>query len=238
MRVLDVGCGWGPILKWVQDQGGEAVGLTLSPKQAAYCQRNGLAVCVKDWRKASIAGLGPFDAVVSVGAFEHFVSKEEFLAGEQDRVYERFFSFCSSLLQPRSRLFLQTMVFGRHMPPHQRISLDAPRGSSEHLLALLEKSYLGAWLPDGREQVERTARGFRLVAAKNGREDYIRTIRAWGNRHRRVTPGVLLALIRAVPAYLTSSYFRDEVRAINSRANLVMFEREVFDHWRLLFEKV
>ena len=41
-RILDIGSGWGPMLKVVKERGGEAVGLTLSRAQARYCQREGL----------------------------------------------------------------------------------------------------------------------------------------------------------------------------------------------------
>ena len=41
-RVLDVGCGWGPMLNAVRERGGEAVGLTLSSGQAEHCRKHGL----------------------------------------------------------------------------------------------------------------------------------------------------------------------------------------------------
>src|SRR5579864_8490399 len=83
-RVIDIGCGFGPMLKAIKECGGQGVGLTLSRKQAAACGRTGLDARVMDWKDLSADTLGGFDAVVSVGAFEHFCSVEEYLAGRQE----------------------------------------------------------------------------------------------------------------------------------------------------------
>src|ERR1700730_637447 len=80
-RVLDIGCGWGPMLKAVTERGGHAIGLTLSTRQADTCKRGGLEAYVQEWKEISRATFGPFDGIVSVGAFEHFCSLEEYLAG-------------------------------------------------------------------------------------------------------------------------------------------------------------
>src|SRR6266516_2875827 len=94
-RVLDVGCGWGAMLKVVRGSGGHAVGLTLSGRQRESCRRKGLDARLLDWRDAVPEQLGgTFDAVVSLGAFEHFCSAEEYRSGRQTDVYHEFFRFC------------------------------------------------------------------------------------------------------------------------------------------------
>ena len=50
-RVLDLGCGWGPMLNFVRERGGEGVGVTLSSAQAEACRRNGLEVHIQDARQ-------------------------------------------------------------------------------------------------------------------------------------------------------------------------------------------
>src|SRR3954465_15973647 len=40
-RVLDLGCGWGPLLNYIRTRGGEGVGVTLSSAQLAACRRHG-----------------------------------------------------------------------------------------------------------------------------------------------------------------------------------------------------
>ena len=85
------------MLKAVKERGGHAIGLTLSTKQAETCTRGGLEAYVKDWKEISVDTFGPFDGIVSVGAFEHFCSVEEYLAGKQDVVYDHFFRLCHDL---------------------------------------------------------------------------------------------------------------------------------------------
>jgi cyclopropane-fatty-acyl-phospholipid synthase len=73
MRLLDIGCGWGGLAKYVAEQYGCAVvGLTISREQQEYAERfcRGLDVQIelRDYRE-QIPGC--FDRVVSVGMVEH-----------------------------------------------------------------------------------------------------------------------------------------------------------------------
>ena len=63
-RVLDVGCGWGNMLNSVSQNGGNALGLTLSTAQETSCKRNGLEVVLRDWKDLRPRELGEFDAYV------------------------------------------------------------------------------------------------------------------------------------------------------------------------------
>src|SRR5437870_4281151 len=76
-RVLDLGCGWGPLLNFIRNAGGTGVGVTLSSAQVAACRRHGLDVHLYDARQVTRDSFGPFDAVASVGGFEHFCSPDE-----------------------------------------------------------------------------------------------------------------------------------------------------------------
>src|SRR3954451_20603539 len=80
-RVLDLGCGWGPLLDYIRSRDATGVGVTLSSAQAAGCRRNAPDVHVEDARRVGRDPSGQFDAVASLGAFEHFCSPEEFRAG-------------------------------------------------------------------------------------------------------------------------------------------------------------
>ena len=125
-RLLDLGCGWGPLLAFARSRGGTGVGVTLSSAQAAACRRHGLDVHLQDAREVTRDSFGPFDAVASLGAFEHFCSPEEQRAGRQEEVYRGLFARIASLLPAGGRLYLQTMVFGPNMIPLDRIDIDAP----------------------------------------------------------------------------------------------------------------
>src|SRR5204863_3607580 len=50
-RVLDLGCGWGPLLDFVRRRGAVGVGVTLSRAQATACRRHRLDVHVQDARE-------------------------------------------------------------------------------------------------------------------------------------------------------------------------------------------
>ena len=72
MRVLDIGCGWGSFIGYAADKYGvEAVGITVSKEQVAVGQQRykGLPVefRLQDYRDVR----DKFDAIISIGMFEH-----------------------------------------------------------------------------------------------------------------------------------------------------------------------
>jgi cyclopropane-fatty-acyl-phospholipid synthase len=71
-RVLDIGCGWGEALKFAAERYGvQGVGVTVSKEQAAYarelCKGLPIDIRLQDYREIN----EPFDAVFSIGMFEH-----------------------------------------------------------------------------------------------------------------------------------------------------------------------
>ena len=236
-RVLDLGCGWGPLLNDIRRRGATGVGVTLSSAQAAACRRHGLDVHIKNALDVDRDTFGPFDAVASLGAFEHFASPEDHEAGRQEDIYRRLFANVATTLPDGGRFYLQTMVFGRNMIPLEEVSLDAPRESDSWYLALLSKQFPGSLLPFGKEQIERCAQPhFRLVSAVSGRLDYIETIKQWRKRFAEPSFKKTLVKARLVPKWLTSKDFRLAFTSGVS-PNGVCFERELLDHFRLVFEK-
>jgi cyclopropane-fatty-acyl-phospholipid synthase len=236
-RLLDLGCGWGPLLAFARSRGGTGVGVTLSSAQAAACRRHGLDVHLQDAREVTRDSFGPFDAVASLGAFEHFCSPEEQRAGRQEEVYRGLFARIASLLPAGGRLYLQTMVFGPNMIPLDRIDIDAPRDSDAWYLALMGRQFPGSFLPYGQEQIIRSAGPhFRLVSSTSGRLDYIETIRQWRKRFAAPKLRKTLLKLQLLPRWLTSADFRLAFTSGVS-ANSVCFERGLLDHYRLVFEK-
>jgi cyclopropane-fatty-acyl-phospholipid synthase len=241
-RVLDLGCGWGPLLNFIRSRGATGVGVTLSSAQAIACRRHGLDVHLFDARQVSREAFGKFDAVASLGAFEHFCSPEEYGAGRQEEVYNRLFARIASVLPDKGRFYLQTMVFGRNMIPAEQINLDAlkglpPRDSDAWYLALMGRQFPGSWLPFGREQIIRCAEPhFCLVSSSNGRLDYIQTISQWNARIGAPSFRKQLLKLTLLPRWIASADFRLAFTSGVS-ANKVCFERELLDHHRLVFEK-
>jgi cyclopropane-fatty-acyl-phospholipid synthase len=237
-RVLDLGCGWGGLLNYIRGVGATGLGVTLSSAQAASCRRHGLDVHVHDARQVTRDDFGAFDAVASLGAFEHFCSPDDYTAGRQENVYREVFEHVASVVPDGGRFYLQTMVFGRNMIPVEQISTDSPRDSDAWILGLLGRQFPGSWLPLGQEQVVRCAEpSFRLVSSVSGRLDYIETINQWNARIGAPSFRKTLLKLRLVPRWLTSSDFRFAFTSGVS-ANKLCFERELLDHYRLVFEKV
>jgi cyclopropane-fatty-acyl-phospholipid synthase len=236
-RVLDLGCGWGPLLNVVRSRGGSGVGVSLSSAQVAACRRNGLDVHLLDARLLTRESFGPFDAVASLGAFEHFCSPEEYTAGRQEEVYRDLFARIASVLPDRGRFYLQTMVFGPNMIPLDDVDIRAPRESDAWYLALLGRQFPGSWLPLGQDQIIRSAQPhFRLVSSSSGRLDYIETIRQWRKRFSAPSLRKSLLKLRLAPRWVTSADFRLAFTSGVS-ANSVCFERQLLDHHRLVLEK-
>ena len=240
-RVLDLGCGWGGLLDYIRGRGGVGVGVTLSSAQLAACRRHGLDVHLQDARRIDAARYGVFDAVASLGAFEHFCSPEDFQAGRQEEIYRDLFARVASLLPDRGRFYLQTMVFGRNMIDPEEVDIDAlravpPRDSDAWYIALLGRQFPGSWLPFGQEHVIRCAEPhFRLLSSVSGRLDYIETIRRWNARIGARSVRKTLLKLQLLPRWLTSADFRMAFTSGVS-ANKVCFERELLDHYRLVFE--
>jgi len=236
-RILDLGCGLGPLLAYIREREATGVGVTLSSAQAEACRRHGLDARVEDALKVTAEDLGTFDAVASLGAFEHFSSPEDYEAGRQEDVYRDLFARIAAFIPDGGRLYLQTMVWGRNMIPVDEIDIDAPRDSDAWYVALMGHQFPGSFLPFGSEQVIRCAEPhFELVSSVSGRLDYIETIKRWRARFAERSLRKTLLKARLVPRWLTSSEFRLAFTSGVS-ANSVCFERELLDHFRLTFQK-
>jgi len=100
MRLLDIGCGWGGMVRHaVREYGVTALGVTLSRDQASWAQEaikrerldDRAEVRWGDYRDVAEAG---FDAVSSIGLTEHIGVKN----------YPAYFSFIRSRLRPGGRV--------------------------------------------------------------------------------------------------------------------------------------
>jgi cyclopropane-fatty-acyl-phospholipid synthase len=165
MRLLDVGCGWGGMaMHAARHHGVSAVGVTISPRQAELAEKRvgeaGLSgqveIRLQDYREVTD---GPYDAVSSIGMFEH--------VGEA-RLGE-YFQRLRTLLRPGGRL----LNHGISRPPGEK-----PR--------LPRRSFINRYVfPDGElHEVGRVTSivqqsGFEVRHLETLREHYALTLRRW-----------------------------------------------------------
>lgn len=237
-RVLDMGCGWGPFLRYIRELGAVGIGLTLSDAQFETCRKNGFDVYIKDVRTVRPSDFGVFDAVVSVGAFEHFCSLEEYQQGKQEEIYSSFFQTVYNLLPVNGRFYLQTMTFGKNMVDVADMDITADKNSNEYLTALLAKYFPGSWLPYGSEMIIRAAAPFfKVIFISSGRLDYIETTNQWRKRIWKFSVEKYLLFLQLIPQVIFNKDIRLKLEVLRSAANKKCFEREVMDHFRIVFEK-
>ena len=177
-RVLDIGCGWGSLLERLVDVHGvdHVTGLTLSPAQAEAIAARAderIEVHIENWVEHSSEE--PYDAIISIGAFEHF-ARFGLPRCERIAAYRRFFRRCRELLPPGSRFALQTIAKGGN------IRLD--RRAARELRFVADRIFPESELPWASEVLEASEKLFELVSVRNDAGDYARTCGAWLGRLR------------------------------------------------------
>src|SRR5262249_36995824 len=73
-RLLEIGCGYGHLLRLAKRRGARAVGVNLSPEQVKYCRDHGSQVYGCNYRDLLGAAEwhGQFDGVIANGSLEHW----------------------------------------------------------------------------------------------------------------------------------------------------------------------
>lgn len=200
-RLLDIGCGWGGLLRHALDHYSvrHATGLTLSDAQALHL--NGLAnpriaVHVESWADHRAE---PYDAITSTGAMEHFC-RPGLTPAERIAIYRDFFRACHQLLAPGGSLSLQTICKGG-------VPLDGP--GLEDMLFIFCNIFPDSDVPRLSELVTAAGKLFEIATLRNDRLHYARTCVEWLAALRRNRgPAVELvgeAKVAQYERYLSSS---------------------------------
>jgi cyclopropane-fatty-acyl-phospholipid synthase len=212
-RVLDIGCGWGSVMRRLVAEHGvkHVTGLTLSAAQARYVQDQNdprLEVRVQDW--ADFVPDAPYDAAISVGALEHFV-KFGWERSKKVAAYRRFFEKCHESLKPGAGMALQTIGKGN-------VALDE-QGLSDTLF-IVQHIFPESDPPRLAEILHASEKLFEVKSVVNHRDHYARTCSAWLERLRaNRTQAAELAGPEKVEAYET--YLKASIRQFRlGHANL------------------
>jgi cyclopropane-fatty-acyl-phospholipid synthase len=166
MRLLDIGCGWGAmVLHAARHHGVEAVGVTISQNQVEYAKKRiaeaGLTdrvdIRLQDYRDVDD---GPFDAISSIGMFEHVGLSR--LGSYFDQIVR--------LLRPGGRVLNHAI---------SRTATTEPR-------RIGRRGFIGRYVfPDGELHEVGTVisalqdRGLEVRHMENLREHYALTLRRW-----------------------------------------------------------
>ncbi len=157
MRLLDIGCGWGEMLKFAAERYGiEGVGVTISREQQAFasalCKGLPVGVRLQDYRE--LRG-ERFDRVVSIGMFEHVGVRN----------YRGYFDLVRSLLPPDG-LFLLHSIGG-----------NVSRRRTDPWIA--RHIFPNSMLPSARQVAEAAEGLFVIEDWHNFGADYDLTLQAW-----------------------------------------------------------
>ena len=174
MTLLDVGCGWGSVMKRaVETYDVNVVGLTLSKNQAVYCQRllddldteRSHQVFLRGWEQFD----GSVDRIVSIEAFEAFPKER----------YGAFFETCHRVLPGDGRLVLQT-IMGHPLKRWPEMGIPIVMSDLKFMRFIAKEIFPGGSIPCDEDIVEYSGRaGFCVQHAETLNPHYVRTLRTW-----------------------------------------------------------
>lgn len=187
-RVLDIGCGWGSLLRRMVQVHGvkQTIGLTLSQAQVDFIQSVAcpqVQVMLMSW--THYMPEEPFDAILAVGVMEHAV-KPELSDAQRLEAYRNFFSRCHAWLKPSGWISVQTIAYENM---HR-----------QELSQFICQVYPESDLPTLVEIIKASAGLFEVVALRNDRQHYERTCRVWLSRLKKNRAAVLNLVGEAVVA--------------------------------------
>jgi cyclopropane-fatty-acyl-phospholipid synthase len=169
MRLLDIGCGWGSLMKFAaRHYGVSCVGLTISREQAAHIweDREGLPIETRlgDYRTFNHGGLDMFDRIASVGMFEHVGRKN----------HGAFFDMAARSLKRDGLFLLHT------------IGKNQRRGGTDPWID--RYIFPNGELPSLGEIADGSESRFVVEDVHNFGADYDRTLMAWHSRFDAAWP--------------------------------------------------
>ena len=169
MRLLDIGCGWGSLMRHATEHYGvECVGLTVSREQAAWGQARAQGLPIRfelaDYRRFNPEGRERFDRIASVGMFEHVGHKN----------YRAFFNMARRSLRDDGLMLLHTI--GKN-----RSGLGIDPWIERYI-------FPNGVLPAAADIAQASEHAFVVEDWHNFGADYDRTLMAWHARFEAAWP--------------------------------------------------
>ena len=174
MTLLDVGCGWGSLMKRaVEKHDVNVIGLTLSKNQSVYCQHlleeidsdRSRQVFLRGWEEFD----EPVDRIVSIEAFEAFPKER----------YAAFFETCYRILPTGGRMVLQT-ILGHPLKRWPDMGIPITMTDLKFMRFIAKEIFPGGAIPCDEDIAEFSgAAGFSLEQTQYLNEHYVRTLDTW-----------------------------------------------------------
>ena len=174
MTLLDVGCGWGSVMKRaVEKYDVNVIGLTLSKNQAVYCEHlleeiesdRSRQVFLRGWEEFD----QPVDRIVSIEAFEAFPKER----------YAAFFETCHRILPTDGRMVLQT-ILGHPLKRWPDMGIPITMTDLKFMRFIAKEIFPGGAIPCDEDIANYSgAAGFSLVQTQYLNEHYVRTLETW-----------------------------------------------------------
>ncbi|WP_204809119.1 methoxy mycolic acid synthase MmaA3 [Mycobacterium riyadhense] len=174
MTLLDVGCGWGSIMKRaIEKYDVNVVGLTLSKNQHAYCQQlldqvdtnRSARVLLSDWADFT----EPVDRIVTIEALEHFGFHR----------YDDFFNFVYQAM-PADGVMLLHAITGLHVKQVMERGIPLTMEMAKFIKFIVTEIFPGGRLPMIETVEEHCAKvGFEVTRIQSLQLDFARTLDFW-----------------------------------------------------------
>ncbi len=176
MTLLDIGCGWGSLMKRALEKYDvNVIGVTLSKNQYEYCQQvlagadtnRSYKVMLADWSEVK----EPVDRIVMIEALEHFGFER----------YDDFFSFAYDLM-PDDGVMMVHSICG--LTPQEMTDRNIPLTFSfaRFIKFVLTEIFPGGRLPSVDKVVEHaTKAGFKVSRIQSLQADFAKTLDMWAD---------------------------------------------------------
>src|SRR4029079_9846725 len=177
MTLLDVGCGWGSVMKRaVEKHDVNVVGLTLSKNQEVYCRHLLEEIGSDRSRKVFLRGWEefdePVDRIVSIEAFEAFPKTR----------YKAFFETCYNIMPSDGRMVLQT-IMGHPLKRWPDMGIPITMTDLKFMRFIAKEIFPGGSLTcdeDGEEYS--TDAGFSVENTELLSPHYVKTLDIWAEK--------------------------------------------------------
>ena len=171
-RVVDIGCGWGGMLRYGTDklEVAEITGLTVNRAQYDFASRRRSDkgnVRLGSWRDFHVTQ--KVDAVTCIDALEHFVPLAVRAQGKQKEIYRRFFQKCYEITSESAFLGIQTVVAVKRADTIQ----------TQADMAFIAKMFPGSSLPFQDELLDSAKGVYDVAEWRSAGNDYRLTLEAW-----------------------------------------------------------